>query len=348
MKLSHDRYTIHPRVPFAIARGSTTAYERVRVRLQDDSDVEGWGEAAPSAFYKESADTVVAALPRLARVVDRCRSVESLRDIDVLEEWLRTEVATDASARAAISAAAHDLLGKKKGQPVWKLMGLEPMAAPPSSFTIVISPSDRELLQRVEEALRYPILKIKLGTDRDEWIVRMVRRAAPTKLLRADANASWDMQKAIFMTHFLAGNGFELIEQPLPPDDIEGLRRLREQSPIPLIADESCRNATDIPRLDGAVHGINIKLSKCGGLAEAARMASEAKRRDMRVMLGCMIESSLGVTAAAHLAPMAHYADLDGAALLADDPYEGVSIEDGLIRLPAEPGLGVRMRSSRA
>lgn len=348
MRLSHDRYTIHPRVPFTIARSSTTEYERVRVRLRDDAGFEGWGEAAPSSFYRESADTVVAVLPRLARLIERRPTVESLRDIDELEETLRAEVPADASARAAVSAAAHDLLGKKKDEPLWKLFGLEPMAAPPSSFTIVISMDERGLLQRVEEARRYPILKVKLGSDRDEWIVRTVRRAAPTKVLRADANAAWGVDRAVEMARFLAENNFELLEQPLSPEDMVGFRRLRQESPIPVIADESCLTSSDIPRLDGAVHGINIKLSKCGGLAEARRMADEARRRGLHVMLGCMVESSLGITAAAHLAPLAQYADLDGAALLADDPFEGVTIDDGFIRLSAEPGLGVRLRNPRS
>jgi L-alanine-DL-glutamate epimerase-like enolase superfamily enzyme len=346
MKLEHDRYTIHPAVPFAISRSSTTEYERIRVRLVDDAGVEGWGEAAPNVFYRESAETVLAALPRLARVVERSRSVGSLQDIDVLEEWLRTDTPGDASARAAVSAAAHDLLGKKLGQPLWKVFGLEPMQAPPSSFTIAISTDERELMKRIEDALRYPILKLKLGTDRDEWIVRTARRAAPTKIMRADANAAWDVPRAIAMSAFLADQGFELVEQPVAPQDIDGLRAVRNQSPIPVIADEACLTASDIPRLEGAVHGINIKLSKCGGLAEARRMAREAARRGMQVMLGCMIESSLGITAAAHLAPMANFADLDGAALLKDDPFVGASIEDGFIKLPGEPGLGVRRRSS--
>jgi len=344
MKLRHDRYTIHPRVPFTIARSSTTAYDRVRVRLVDDAGVEGWGEAAPNAFYGETADTVVAALPRLAHLLARRRTFDTLEEINSFEERMRTEVSTDASARSAVSAAAHDLLGKKRGKPLFELLGLDPMTAPPSSFTIVISTDEGELLRRVEEARPYPILKVKLGSDRDEWIVRTVRRAAPRKLLRADANAAWDLKRAVEMARFLADNNVELLEQPLPKDDIDGLRALKPQSPIPVLADESCMTASDIPRLDGAVHGINIKLSKCGGLAEARRMIHEAHRRQMRVMLGCMVESSLGITAAAHLAPSVDYADLDGAALLKDDPFVGASIEDGLIRLPAAAGLGVKKR----
>ena len=344
MKLSFHRFTIHPKVPFAIARSSTTVYERVFVRLRDDALVEGWGEAAPNAYYHESADTAESALPQLGRVLERSRTVESVHDIDILEEWMRTEVRGDASARAAVSTAAHDLLGKKRGHPLWKVFGLDPMLSPASSFTIPITNDDAEIRRRIEEAHRYPVLKIKLGSDRDEWNVRIVRQSAPDKVLRADANAAWDVGRAIHMSRFLADNGFELIEQPLAPDDLDGFRKLRHSSPIPVIADESCVTATDIPALDGAVHGINIKLSKCGGLAEARRMIAEARRRDMTVMLGCMIESSIGITAAAHLAPLVDYADLDGAALLSDDPYVGATIDDGMIRLPSEPGLGVRLR----
>jgi L-Ala-D/L-Glu epimerase len=344
MNLLFDRYTLHPKVPFTIARGTTTAYNRVRVRLVDESGLEGWGEAAPNKYYSESIDTVLEALPALERVAGRCRSVDALHDIDILEEWMRTERPNDASVRAGVSAAAHDLLGKKLNKPVWDLFGLEPMLAPPSSYTIAISTDERELLRRVEEAHSYPILKVKLGTDRDDWIVRTVRRAAPTKMLRADANAAWDVARTVAMATVLADAGFELLEQPLPADDIEGLREVSRRSPLPVVADESCRTASDIPRVAGAVHGINIKLSKCGGLAEARRMKHEADRRGLRVMLGCMIESSLGISAAAQLAPLADWADLDGAALLSDDPFTGVSIEDGMIRLSTKPGLGVGER----
>ncbi|HMC56979.1 MAG TPA: dipeptide epimerase [Gemmatimonadaceae bacterium] len=345
MKLLQDRFTIHPKVPFAIARGTMTAYDRVRVRLIDDAGVEGWGEAAPNTFYHETADTAAAALAGIAPLIERRATVDSLEAIDSLEEQMRATVGGQAAARSAVSAAAHDLLGKKRREPLWKMFGVEPMMAPPSSFTIVITNDERELLRRVDEARSYPILKVKLGSDRDEWIVRTVRRAAPRKLLRADANAAWDPPTATRMARLLAENGFELLEQPLAKDDIEGHRVLTAASPIPIIADESCLTASDIARVDGAFHGINIKLAKCGGLAEARRMAHEARRHDLKVMLGCMVESSLGITAAAHLAPLVDYADLDGAALLADDPYVGVTIDDGLIRLSAEPGLGVRIRA---
>jgi len=345
MKLRHDRYTIHPRVPFAIARGTTTSYERVRVRLVDDAGVEGWGEAAPNAFYGESADTVEAAMPALTAEVASRPSVNSLEDLDVLEAGLKAAAPAAASARSAVSAAAHDLLGKKRRAPLFELLGLNPAAAPPSSYTIVIPDDEAALRRRVEEAHAFPILKVKLGTERDEWIVRIVRQVAPAKVLRADANAAWDADRAIRMVGFLADQGFELLEQPLSPGDLDGFRKLRPHARIPVIADESCLTTADIPRLEGAVQGINIKLSKCGGLAEARRMAWDAVERGMKVMLGCMVESSLGITAMAHLAPLANYADLDGAALLKDDPFVGATIESGVIRLPGGAGFGVRERA---
>jgi L-alanine-DL-glutamate epimerase-like enolase superfamily enzyme len=227
---------------------------------------------------------------------------------------------------------------------LYRLWGLDPARTPRSSFTISISHDEHELRERVAEAAAYPILKVKLGTDRDEWIVRTVREAAPDKVLRVDANAAWTARRALEMIPRLVEHRVELVEQPLEPEDVAGFSRVFERSPLPIIADESCKVAADIPKLVGLVHGINIKLSKCGGLREALKMVATARAHGMLVMCGCMVETSLGITAAAHFAPLLDYADLDGAALLEDDPYEGVSIADGLIRLPAGPGLGVRLR----
>lgn len=348
MKLSWTRVELHPAVPFTIARGTATSYQRLVVRLADDArGLEGWGEAAPNAFYHESGESAHEALAQLAGshadILTSLR-LETLADAEALETVLLDAIPSAASVRAAVSSAAHDLLGRALGQPVHALLGLDPNAAPPTSFTIAIPPNDSELVRRVEAAHAYPILKIKLGTDRDEWIVRQVRRAAPRKVLRVDANAAWSVEQAAAMMEFLAGQGVELVEQPLARHDLDGFRRLRERASLPIIADESCVDSRDIPALADAVDGINIKLAKCGGLGEARRMASDARARGMKVMLGCMIESSLGITAAAHLAPLADYADLDGAALLADDPFVGATIDDGMVRLPPGHGLGVRRR----
>jgi len=213
------------------------------------------------------------------------------------------------------------------------------VSAAQSSFTIAIAESS-ELEKRVNEAREYPILKIKLGTDRDMEIVRIVRNAAPEKRLRVDANAAWTPKHAVKMSDFLADQGVEMIEQPVAANDIEGLRFVRKRSRLPVFADESCLVATDIAKLSGAVDGINIKLAKCGSLREALRMVHTARALDMQVMAGCMIESSLGISAIAQIAPLLDFADFDGAALLSSDPFRGVSIAAGVIRLSDGPGLG--------
>ncbi|MEO5588687.1 MAG: dipeptide epimerase, partial [Gemmatimonadaceae bacterium] len=261
----------------------------------------------------------------------------SLEAIDItLDRALRGNNA----AKAAVSAALHDIAGKRLGIPVHRLWGLDPAHSGESSFTIGIADNDG-LRKRVADAARYPILKIKLGTDRDMEIVRVVREAAPAKRLRVDANAAWTASHAVRMIDFLADNDIEFVEQPVAQHDIEGMRFVRTRSKLPIIADESCLVSTDIPRLAGAVDGINLKLAKCGSLREAVRIVHVARAFGMSVMAGCMIESSLGISAVAQLAPLIDHADFDGAALLSNDPYDGATIDEGQIRLTDRPGLGV-------
>lgn len=337
MKLRHDISIVHTTHPFVIARGGASEHRLIRVRIIGDDGVEGWGEAAPNRFYGETADTALGALARLTSIVEHCDPWA----IEDVEAEMNRAIRFNGSVKSAISAALHDLAGKRLGVPVYKLWGLNPANAPLSSFTIAIAASDDELRQRVEQASSYPVLKVKLGTDRDEHIIRTVRAAAPNKVLRVDANAAWTPKRALRMIDVLVECDVEYVEQPLAAHDIDGLRFVRERSTLPVIADESCVVASDIPRLAGAVDGINIKLSKCGGLREALKMIATARSHGMLVMAGCMIETSLGITAAAHFAPLLDYADFDGAALLADDPYSGATIAAGKIVIPDGPGLGV-------
>ena len=344
MKLSYDIHTVHTKHPFVIARGGSSEWKLIRVRLVDRDGVEGWGEAAPNRFYGETTDSAIAAFTRLAPVAERLLSGDPFA-LENLEIEMNGALRLNGSMKSAISAAAHDLIGKRLDIPVYKLWGLDPAKAPLSSFTIGIPATEKELEARVDDAIQYPVLKIKLGSDRDEEIIRAVRRAAPTKTLRVDANAAWTAKHALRMIDLLAELGVEFVEQPLPSHDLEGLRFVRERSLLPIIADESCVVATDVAKLAGVVDGINIKLSKCGGLREALRMIATARALGMTVMCGCMIESSLGISAAAHFAPLLDYADFDGAALLSDDPHVGATIDGGKISIPDEPGLGVRMRN---
>jgi L-alanine-DL-glutamate epimerase-like enolase superfamily enzyme len=341
MKLTHEIITLHTKNPFVIARGGDTEYRVVRITVTARDGSTGWGEAAPSKFYGETADTVVDVLPILAG------ALEGMDDwsLEAMEHALARVIRFNGSARAGVSAALHDLFAKRLGVPLYKLWGLDAAASPLTSFTIGIAPDEATLRKRVADAKQYPVLKIKLGTNWDERIVRLVRELEPKKVLRVDANAAWTPKSTLRIVPLLQELGVEFVEQPLPPGDIDGLRFVRERSSLPIIADESCLVSEDVAKLAGVVDGINIKLAKCGGLREALRMIATARAHEMLVMAGCMIESSLGITAAAHFAPLLDCADYDGAALVSDDPYIGATIDGGVIRLPSEPGLGVELRT---
>lgn len=340
MRVRWERFSIRTRDPFAISRGVRTGEERVWLRLEIDG-IEGWGEADPSAYYGETADTVVTALQAMSPLLE---AAEDPWAIELLESELGLTVAGHASAHAAVSAALHDLTGKLLAQPLWRIWGLEPQYAPVSSFTIGID-EPATIADKVRRAAAYPILKIKVGTDRDEEILAAVRDVAPDATLRVDANAGWTAGEAIERLPMLVDYAVEFVEQPLPPDDRDGLRQVHQVSPLPIILDESCMVAADIPGLVGLADGINIKLAKCGGPREARRMIHTARACGLSVMLGCMLETTLGIAPAAHLAPLADYADLDGAALLRADPFSGPHLAAGRMVLDETPGLGV-VRSS--
>jgi len=338
MKLTWERFTITAKHPFKISRGVKQSVERVWVRVSVDG-VEGWGEAAPNRYYGETAGTVLAALELMRPVIENAAHPERL---EVLERDLRNAIGHNGSAHAAVNAALYDLVGKRAGMPLWKMWGLDPADAPLSSFTIGLDEPD-VVRAKVLEAAQYPILKVKLGTDRDEEILSTICDAAPPgTTIRVDANAAWSARDAVERIAMLAEYGVEFVEQPLPPADREGYRFLHSRSVLPIIVDESCVDTSSIPGLVGLADGINIKLSKCGGPREALRMIHTARSCGLSVMMGCMLESSLGIAPAAHLASLLDYADLDGAALLASDPFAGPGLDGPAIRVRDEPGLGVR------
>ena len=323
--------------PFIIARGGRSDYRTIWVRLRDGEGNEGWGEAAPSKFYGETAETVLAAL----NVYVAAMPADPF-DLEETERRWATTMRGNAAARSALSAALHDLVGKRLGVPLYRLWGLDPSKAPRSTFTIGLDTPERIRL-KVEEAAEYPILKVKLGTEDDVAILRTIR-GITDKEIRVDANCGWTVKRAVAMLPVLEEFGVTVLEQPLPPDQISGLAEVSRRAAIPVIADESCRTVEDIPPLVGAVDGINIKLAKCGSLREALRMIAVARAHGMMVMVGCMIESSLAITAAAHFTPLVDIVDLDGAALLSQDPFTGARIDGGQVTLPDGPGLGVRAR----
>ncbi|RPH34607.1 dipeptide epimerase [bacterium] len=245
------------------------------------------------------------------------------------------------AAKAAVDIALHDWLGKKMGFPWYRIWGLGPEDAPRSSMTIGIDTAEN-LRARVKEAEGFPVLKVKLGTERDRETIQTIREVTDVPL-RVDVNQGWkDREEALRMAEWLAANRVELIEQPLPKDRLDDHAWLNERSPIPIIADESVVRLGDIRTVHGAFAGINVKLMKCTGMREAYRMILLAHGLGMKVMLGCMTETSCGISAAAQLAPMVDWTDLDGALLIANDPFRGATVRNGEIMLPETAGIGVR------
>ena len=335
MKIQHkitDLKLVHP---FKIARRAVDEFRQV-ISVEIDG---GLGETAPARFYGETVETVQVAFDILDTGLDG--------DLDAIESVmseLEAVLGRHYAAKSAIDMALHDRLGKKLGVPLYRLWGLNPKETPLTTFTIGID--EPEIMQqKVREAEAYPLLKVKLGTHRDLELLRALREVTD-KPIYVDANTAWTPKEAVRKIRELVPYGVELIEQPTRPDDLEGLKFVREHSELPIFADESVKRAADIPSLVGCVDGVNIKLVKCGGLLEAMRIIHIARAHGLQVMIGCMIESSLGITAAAHLTPLVDYADLDGHLLVANDPYRGVTLEKGKLILPDLPGIGVRSRDS--
>lgn len=316
--------------PFKISRRATDAYREV-ISVEIDGGV---GEAAPAKFYGETVQTVTAALETFSSKLGG-----NLDEIQDVMEGIESTIDGNYAAKSAIDMALHDRLGKKLGVPLYKFWGLNPQKTPCTSFTIGLD-EPAVMAEKTRQAEVYPILKVKLGTPRDIEVLQALRKVTD-KPIYVDANTAWTPKEAVQKIHQLAKYGVALIEQPTQPDDIAGLKYVREHSELPIIADESVKRASDIPALAEAVDGINIKLVKCGGILEALRMIHVARAHGLLVMLGCMIESSLGITAAAHLTPLVDYADLDGNLLISNDPYTGVTLENGKLILPNRPGIGV-------
>jgi L-Ala-D/L-Glu epimerase len=337
LRMEAEYLELRTRHPFIIARGGQSDYRTVWVRLRDAEGCEGWGEAAATKFYGETPESVLSALNYYTSTLPA-----DPFDLEEAERRWELMLHGNAAARAALSTALHDLVGKRLGVPVYRLWGLDPARAPQSTFTIGIDTPEK-MRAKVLEAAEYPILKVKLGTDRDVEILRTIRDATDREV-RVDANCGWTVKQTIAMLPVLREFGVTVLEQPLPPDQIDGLAAISRRADIPIIADESCKTVTDIPPLVGKVDGINIKLAKCGGLREAIRMIAVARAHGMLVMVGCMIESSIGITAAAHFTPLVDIVDLDGAALLANDPFTGARIDGGQVSLPDGPGLGLGRR----
>jgi L-Ala-D/L-Glu epimerase len=317
--------------PFVIARGTETEAEVVWVEVEHEGE-RGYGEAAPIERYEESAESALAFLEEVG---------ESLGDdpfaFDEIESRLpRREFA----ARSAIDAALHDLCGKLTGIPVWRFLGLR-QAGPPTSWTIGLGDPD-EMARKAEKASEFKSLKLKIG-GRDGLDVERVAavRAVWEQPLRVDVNEYWTLDEALDWIPRLQELGVDYVEQPLPAGDPDG-PKLKASSPLPIYVDEDCHTLSDVAACAERAHGINIKLAKSGGIREGIRMAHAARALDLGVMLGCMVESGLGIAAGASMASLCDHVDLDGNILIAEDPWPGVQLVDGVQMPSAAPGLGVK------
>jgi len=298
--------------------------------------VTGIGEGAPIVRYHEDAGSAQAAMA-------------GMRDyLAAADPWQFAKIADDVSrrvdgqwaAKSALNIALMDWVGKKLGVPLYRYFGLDAHAAPVTTFSIGID-TPEITRQKVREAEAFPILKIKVGLATDEATIEAVR-SVTDKPLRVDANEGWkDREEAARKIDWMEKHGVEFIEQPMPGSMGEDIRWLRSRVHIPIIADEACLRPEDVPKCAGIYDGVNIKLDKCGGILGAYRMIQIAKALGLKTMLGCMVSSSIAVTAAAHLSPLVDYADLDGNLLIANDAYRGVTVEKGKLVLPAGPGLGL-------
>lgn len=333
MRLHHERLDLETRHEFRTSFGARRTYENTVVRI-DHEGITGLGEAAPARYYGESRALAEAALDAWApHLGDDPFAIEALgRRLDsVLHgQW---------AARAALDCALHDWLGRRLGLPVWRMLGLDRAATPVSCVTLGMAPP-AEMEEKLEAVRDFPRLKVKLGAPGDVENLRLIR-ARYGGALQVDANAAWQAADAVRVLREIEPLGIDLVEQPVPREDLDGLRQVREHCGIPVFADESCHRLGDLGALKGRVDGVNLKLMKTGGLREMLRMIHAARALGFRVMLGSMVESSLALSAAAQLAPLADVLDLDGHWLLAHDPFDGAPGERGVIALSERPGLGV-------
>ncbi|QLD90821.1 dipeptide epimerase [Natronomonas salina] len=331
-------------VPFTIARGTTTTTENVVVEIEHEGET-GYGAAAPSRHYGETAATVEALLPELLEVVASVSDPHARREIhDRMDEVARENPA----AKAAVDVALWDLAGKLLDQPVYRLLGLsaDSDGCPPTSFTVGLDDT-RAMTRRARQAADagYPILKVKLGTDRDLRIVEAIRAVAPDVTLRVDANEAWTPTEAVRKCEALAEYGVEFVEQPVPAENPSGLRHVHERSPLPIAADESCLTADDVPAVADRCDVANLKLMKTGGLTPALELIHAGRAHGLEVMCGCMIETNAAIAGAAHLLPLLDYADLDGSLLLESDSFGGIEVTEGQFDLQSvQHGTGATPR----
>jgi L-Ala-D/L-Glu epimerase len=354
MLTTTSRFTIDKRHALTISRGTSSGSENVLVTVEHDGGI-GLGEMAPSDVTGDTADSAVAALDEWASGALAELAPWQMQEI---ERRLGPVPRHGSAVRAALDMACHDWLARRAGMPLWQLLGLDRGRIPPTSVTVGINPPDvvREIVPEILARTGARILKVKLGSpggaDADRDLFAAAQEAAVSPLggsavsWRVDANGGWDAPTAVRMIAWLAERGVELVEQPLAEGDEGALADVHARSSLPIYADESVHSAADVVALAGAIDGVNLKLMKCGGIREALRIIHTAKACGLGVMIGCMGETSLAITAAAHLSPLVDHLDLDSHLNLRFDPFVGAAWTDGRVFPTDEPGLGVSERAS--
>ena len=339
MKLSFRPYTLELRHTFTLSTSSRTTTPAMLTQVEYDGIV-GYGEAAMPPYLGESQQSAAEFLSKvdLGRYADPFELETILADLDA-------GAPGNTAAKAAVDIALHDLVGKLLGQPWYRLWGLDPQKTPPTSFTIGIDTAEN-VRKKVKEADAFKVLKVKLGRDNDREMITTIR-SLTDRPLTADPNQGWqDKQEALDTVHWLKEQGVLYVEQPLPKAHRDDVVWLTERSPLPIIADEGVQRLADVVQARGVYSGINIKLMKCTGLREAHKMLLLARSLGLKVMIGCMTETSCAISAASHLAPLADWIDLDGALLISNDPFRGTEIVDGRPIPRDKPGIGVELQKT--
>jgi L-Ala-D/L-Glu epimerase len=335
MKVAYKTINLPFKYPFTISKGTKTHQPSLIVQLENRGVV-GYGEAPAITYYNIPVEKMVADLEQKKSFVEKF----AFTDPERYWHYLHHLFPQNNFLVCALDIAAWDLYGKIRQQPLYKLWNTDIETAPATDYTIGIDTIEKMVAKMKEKP--WPIYKIKLGTDRDIEIVTALREHTDA-ILRVDANAAWTVDEALAKLPALHDLGVEFVEQPLAKDDWEGMKRLYDSSPMPLIADESCVTEADVQKCHEHFHGINIKLTKCSGITPARRMITQARELGMQVMIGCMNESTIGSAAIAHLSPLLDYLDMDGPLLLAEDIATGLQYNHGQVLCSDKPGLGVEI-----
>ncbi|MFQ6618268.1 MAG: dipeptide epimerase [Fidelibacterota bacterium] len=339
MKIRYEKYNLKLRHTFTIARESMDVNRVLFITLWDNGSF-GTGEASPSERYKDSIDGIIEFIKNYEF---KKPIFDNLNNFFEVSEFIKAEFEESPSLRAALETAILDLNCKKMKIPLYRYFGLNPHNTPQTSFTIGIAESEI-IRKKVCEAEKYPILKIKMGFENDYRIIETIRQITD-KLIRVDANEGWGREEALEKIQWLQAKNVEFVEQPIAAGNYDDVVWLRERVNIPIIADEDCREFSDLFRLSEVYDGINIKFMKCGGPLQAWKMIIAARSLGLKIMLGCMIESSVAISAAAHLTPAVNFADLDGNLLITNDPFTGVKVVNGRLVLPEGPGIGLKRKN---